>query len=433
MAAANEATTGAHAQVAARPVRDRVLRIAPWLLLVTLALDVAAVMLGLTARRGAQEFAVQPPISSIVGAVLSLSYGIVGAILTARLPRNPVGWLLTLVGVLTAVTIVGWYYAGYAYASVPPLLPAANVVVWVSVSFGSPAYIAALVILLTVFPDGRTLPGRWSRLPTVIAVIAAVSAVATAFGPGSVTYFEGVPKPFALSGLAGDIVEAVRIAIVVVAGVVLAIAAASLVIRYRGSASVERAQLRWIAYAAVVDAFLAIPAFLIYTGAEAALFRPGSMNGVIVWLIFATAASMIPIACLFAITRYRLYAIDRIISDTFVYGALIAIVAGLYAGMNDLLRRVFIAVTGQQSDAAIVITTLVLAMTLTPVRQRLERVAGKRLKPGDEDATQAAEMDPQLIEAVAQRAADLAMDRVVERLAARDRAVPARRRARPRG
>jgi len=158
------------------------------------------------------------------------------------------------------------------------------------------------------------------------------------------------------------------------------------------------------------------------------------------WLVFCIGATTIPIACLFAITRYRLYAIDRILSETLVYAGLVAILAGLYAGLTELLRRLFVAVTGERSDAVLVVTTLILATTLTPVRQWLERIAAKRFHPdqkagdparvggpGDAGGTSADSsngrqppalaLSPEAFEAIANRAAELAAQRVLERLA----------------
>ena len=92
---------------------------------------------------------------------------------------------------------------------------------------------------------------------------------------------------------------------------------------------------------------------------------------------------------------------------------------------NDLMKRVFVALTGEQSDAAIVITTLILAMTLIPVRQRLERLAGHRLKTDDAAAATsppALDMSDDrtraLVEAVADRAAELATQRTLAALRA---------------
>ena len=78
--------------------------------------------------------------------------------------------------------------------------------------------------------------------------------------------------------------------------------------------------------------------------------------------------------------RYRLYDIDVIINRTLVYVPLTAIVAGLYSASIALLQKLFVAATGEKSDAAIVITTLLLTTTFTPIKNLLQSAVDKRFK-----------------------------------------------------
>jgi len=98
-------------------------------------------------------------------------------------------------------------------------------------------------------------------------------------------------------------------------------------------------------------------------------------------MVFTAAAITVPVAALIAITRYRLYDIDRLIGRTFVYGSLTAILAGVYAASIRSFTAFFVGVTGESSDTALVLTTLVLATSFTPIKQRLETVAGERFRP----------------------------------------------------
>ncbi len=81
-----------------------------------------------------------------------------------------------------------------------------------------------------------------------------------------------------------------------------------------------------------------------------------------------------------AILRYGLYSIDFIINQAIVYIVFTAILAGLYAGITATLQRVFVAVTGQSSEAAIVITVALIATLFTPVRNALQRLVDRRFK-----------------------------------------------------
>jgi hypothetical protein len=87
-----------------------------------------------------------------------------------------------------------------------------------------------------------------------------------------------------------------------------------------------------------------------------------------------------------ALFRHRLYDIDVLINRTFVYASLVAILAGLYAASIQLFKAIFVAVTGDESDAAIVITTLILATTFTPIKNRLEEIARRHFKEPAEAA-----------------------------------------------
>ena len=80
-------------------------------------------------------------------------------------------------------------------------------------------------------------------------------------------------------------------------------------------------------------------------------------------------------------TRYRLYEIDHLISRTLVYVPLTALLAGLYAATVTLLQRLFQSLTGDRSDAAIIISTLILASVFTPLRKWLEGIVERRFKP----------------------------------------------------
>jgi hypothetical protein len=96
--------------------------------------------------------------------------------------------------------------------------------------------------------------------------------------------------------------------------------------------------------------------------------------------IRTVAILLVPATIGIAILRYRLFEIDILINRAFVYGTLTAILAGVYAASMTSLQKFFIALTGQESDAAIVVTTLILTTTFTPVKNWLESIASRRFK-----------------------------------------------------
>jgi len=98
--------------------------------------------------------------------------------------------------------------------------------------------------------------------------------------------------------------------------------------------------------------------------------------------LFATlAVTALPVAVGVAILRYRLYDIDLIINRTLVYVLLTAILAGVYTAVVALFQRTFVAISGQGSDLAIVMTLFVLATVFTPIKNTLQERVDRRIKP----------------------------------------------------
>jgi hypothetical protein len=78
----------------------------------------------------------------------------------SRLPGNAIGWLLGLVGLSLAVTMLTEQYALYGLATAPGSVPAARLAGWFS---GTLALLTVelLFFLVLLFPDGRLPSRRW--------------------------------------------------------------------------------------------------------------------------------------------------------------------------------------------------------------------------------------------------------------------------------
>jgi hypothetical protein len=151
------------------------------------------------------------------------------------------------------------------------------------------------------------------------------------------------------------------------AGAVMA--AASLLLRYRDAEGDVRRQIRLVVAAGIGLAAL----YVTFLGFSVAGIRGPARD--LVSVLMAISLLLSPLAILVAMARYRLYDIDRLVGRGFVYGGLLALLAGIYAASMRLFTALFAGLLGESSETALVVTTLLLATTFTPIKSRLERVA----------------------------------------------------------
>jgi hypothetical protein len=159
-----------------------------------------------------------------------------------------------------------------------------------------------------------------------------------------------------------------------VAGVLVGVT--SLIVRYRRSADVQRAQMRWIAAAVAILAAGGLPFVIVRYGLQLE-YRAGAL----LMAVALVAGCFLPVAAAIAILRHRLYDIDLILNRALVYIPLTGILGGLYTAGVVLFQRISVAFTGNTSDAAIIVSTLVMASLFTPVRNWLQGFVDRRFKP----------------------------------------------------
>jgi len=338
----------------------------------TLVLAVAGATLRTIGPATPQTFNISSPLIFWIAGAGAAIYALVGLLLARRLPSHPVPWIFLGVGLAWSGVMLTWAYVTVASSHHPPL-EGAGLVALINTAVLQPIGLGLAVLLLHVFPDGRPvdLASRHSALLTPVPVV--LVSLGVAISPGSVGIYTGLANP-----LDPQIPIAVGwlVNVIGVAGIVgLAVMGyRSLWVRYSTGDRIVRAQIRWFLWAGGLGACVAIGIVGILTVNRAILSGPG--EGVVL-VLFSAAAALVPIACAIAILRHGLYDIDRLISRTFVYIALLAIVAGTYSAGMRVLDRLVIAVTGQPSDLVAVLTTLILAISFEPLKVRLTKFAEK--------------------------------------------------------
>jgi hypothetical protein len=309
-------------------------------------------------------------------AIFALTCGTVGAILLAHRPGNRIAWLVIAVAVLAGVQLLAEEYLAIGVIAAPGSLPAVEWVAWAMNWLWIPQFVVVVVFLL-VFPDSRLVSPRWQAVVWLALMAGTVGILVAAFMPGPLTDFKLVLNPlgFGSSDRYAPATLAYRVGLMLALG----LAAWSMVVRYRRAGPVERLQLRWVAFAAAVAALTAPLGFIDNDWSQA---------------IFILALCGLPVAAGVAILRYHLYDIDLIINRTLVYVSLTAILAGVYTASVVLMQRLFVAVTGEVSDAVFVLTTLVVVIVFTPIKNGLQSIVDRRFKEiGDPTAPLAAFVD----------------------------------------
>jgi hypothetical protein len=162
---------------------------------------------------------------------------------------------------------------------------------------------------------------------------------------------------------------------------------ASLIVRYRRAAGIERAQLKWFAAAATVTGVAGAvnigTNWSLTTAPTGALGTINTVSGFVIWVGLA----LLPVAIGLAVLRYKLYEIDRLISRTISYGVLTAIVGGLFVGFILVFQAVLAPLTGS-NELAVAGSTLLAAALFQPLRRRVQRIVDRRFNRSRYDAEQ---------------------------------------------
>jgi MFS family permease len=300
--------------------------------------------------------------------LFSIGYSTVGAVIVPRMSQeNLIGWLFCAIGLLWAVIHLIGEYAIYTLLAEPGSLPAGEIASWVY-TWPWVLGLGLIVFLSLLFPNWRLPSARWRWFARISALLTLVGMALAAFSPGPIVVgLPAIRNPLGIESLP-NAYKSVQVLMLVL----IAISVASLLLRRVYARGVERQQTKWFTYAAAVAASGAILKFIISDPLDLVW-----IGGVGYALVLIGLAGM-PIAMGIAITRYRLYEIDLLINRTLVYGSLTAVLVALYFVGIVVLQRLFVALTGERSTLAVVVSTLAIAALFTSLRRRIQSFIDRR-------------------------------------------------------
>jgi hypothetical protein len=313
--------------------------------------------------------------------IVFASFVTVGLIIAWHRPGNPIGWIILAAGDFQGLAIGVSIYTTLAHR--PGYHLPVGPIMWLL----SPAWfvgIAALPIIILLFPDGTPPSRRWRRvLWSYVAMVGCYMvctyAVVISAVVGHRTRIDANGVPVIFDHPAGWFAAATKLFGVLLVTYWLSFAAAQ-VLSWRRSSGERRQQLKWLMAGAVGLAVCqAVIQPLLGFDSNLSAAVQGIVN-----TVSAITLAALPAGAGVAIMRYRLYDIDRIISRTLAYAIVTGLLVGVYAGLVLLATQVLEI----KSAVAVAAATLATAALFNPVRHRIQRTVDRRFNRARYDADQ---------------------------------------------
>jgi len=236
-------------------------------------------------------------------------------------------------------------------------------------SFLDQINLTILVLAFFLFPTGRFVP-RWTRWIVCMGI-----------GVGIFLIFFPRYASASINAITGILFVSVLISLVI-----------AQVYRYRRvSTLAQRQQTKWVVYSLAVTIILVVGLLLIPQLAFPTQAQPGSLFREAGNIFANLLLVLLPISFGVAILRYRLYDIDILINRTLVYLTLTAILALIYIGSIIALQYLLRGILNQNSDVAIVVSTLAIWALFQPLRRGIQNVIDRRFYRRKYDAARIVE------------------------------------------
>lgn len=338
--------------------------IGPWLTRVIAIASIAVwpVVVIVDAARGFPDGTVSLPNGAI-----AFLFVAVGWLLAERQPGNAVGPLVVAFGALFA-----WYLPADLYVRLPGEPPGAVYAALFVTMLDAPMFVLVALVLI-LFPDGHRPSPRWWPVPWMAVSSIALTAFGSTLDGGAMPLYPSYHSPFSIPGFPGQTLLLGAYALMIGLLVLGAVALAS---RWRRGDPTRRAQIKWVVAAGVV--------LLVAEVVNVVTFRPEEPNA-ITTLVASFAIALLPIAIGIAVLRYRLYAIDRVVSRGIAYALVTGVLGAVFVTIVLAMQWILAPFTREQTIAVAASTLAVFAL-FQPLRRRIQAAVDRRFDRARYDA-----------------------------------------------
>ena len=221
------------------------------------------------------------------------------------------------------------------------------------------------MFFLTLFPNGKFVPNwiRWFVYPSV-AILAYENLI--------------VSQQYS------------NVEVLVTVGAFI-VGFISQIYRYfMASNAVEKQQTKWVVVGLAGPIFVLTTWFLL-TDLGTDRFPDTQFVNYLIVVVFTLLTLAFPISIALSILRYRLWDIDSLINKALVYVILSIALAFAFFGGVVIMQQVFRSVTGEESQLALVLSTLAIAALFNPLRKWIQGVIDRRFYRSRYDAVRTLE------------------------------------------
>ena len=299
---------------------------------------------------------------------------ILGMMIVWRQPRNRIGWLMMIIGLvailnntLREITIYTNFTAP-TNTQIGPLIALVQSIFWVLPFF-------TLIWLLALFPDGHLPDRRWRWIIAFISLFMIGMVLSGLVAEPLYSAFN-LPNPLPIS-ITNDAFFTVLYSLGLIGMLGAAVGSAVLMIsQFRQAVGIKRQQYKWLGLGVILVAVFTVSGILLGVVLDTTYGQ----------ILTTFTMAFVPLGIGIAILRYRLYDIDLIIRRTITYSLLTILLGLIYFASVLLLQSIFTALTGQESPVSLVISTLMIAALFSPLRLWMQAAIDRRFFRAKYDA-----------------------------------------------